>query len=423
MASDAKADPFGALRRGDWLTPARLRNYAIILICAYLVAIIALIATSHGDVDYAGRPIGTDFSDVWTAGRLALQGAPASAYDPPAHYAAQQMAFHRQDIPFYGWAYPPFFLLLASALAMAPYALALALWQGLTLPLYLATLHAISRRRETLLLALAFPGVFLTLTHGQNGFFTVALLAGGLMMLDRRPLLAGVLFGLAAYKPQFGLFLPLVLAVTGRWKTFGAAAATVAALVAVTAGVFGVDIWRAFLHSATFTRTVYLEQGDTGFYKLQSAFAAVRLWGGSVGLAYAVQAAVTIAAAGAIVVLWRGPADFRLKAAGLLTACLLATPYCLDYDLMLLAPALALVATVGLERGFGPYEISFLALTYVAPFVTRGLARATLVPLGLIVTMGLLVLILRRAVAASGAAGQASIGNFVRRGLAGPVRR
>ncbi len=41
--------------------------------------------------------------------------------------------------------------------------------------------------------------------------------------------LAGVLIGLLAYKPQFGLLIPLVLAVSGRWRVFAAAAATVAA--------------------------------------------------------------------------------------------------------------------------------------------------------------------------------------------------
>jgi alpha-1,2-mannosyltransferase len=385
------------LKQGDWLTPDRIRNYSIILVAAYAIAIVALIATSHGGVDYAGRPIGTDFSDVWSAGRLALQGAPTSAYDPHAQFAAQQLAFHRPDIPYYGWAYPPFFLLLASLLAFLPYAVALAVWQGVTVPLYLATLRAISPRWETLLLGLAFPAVFVDLTHGQNGFFSVALMAGGLVILDRRPLVAGVLFGLLAYKPQLGLFLPLVLAVTGRWKTFASAAATVAVLMGLTAAVFGVDIWRAFIDSTHFTRTVFLEQGDTGFYKLQSAFAAVRLWGGSVQLAYAIQGGVTVASALAVTALWRSQADFRLKAAGLLAACLLATPYCLDYDLVLLAPAVAFVAAVGLERGFRPYEISVFALAFAAPISTRFIARAALIPLGLLVTAALLILILRRA--------------------------
>jgi alpha-1,2-mannosyltransferase len=397
MRNDDVVEPFGVVRRGDWLTPERLRNYPLMLIAFYVLAIAFLIATSHGNVDFAGRPLGTDFSNVWTAGRLALTGEATSVYDPPVHYAAQQAAFQRPTIPFYGWHYPPFFLLLASALAALPYAAALAVWQGATLPMYLATIRAILPRKEALLIAAAFPAVFLNLTHGHNGFLSVALLGGGLAMLERRPLLAGALFGLAVYKPQFGLFLPLALAMDGRWRTIAAAGVTVLALTALTTGIFGFEIWQAFISNMDFTRSVVLEAGSTGFHKIQSVFAAVRLWGGSVALAYWVQGIVTVAVGVAVAALWRSGADSRLKAAGLLTACLLATPYCLDYDLMLLAPAIAFFVSFGLERGFRPFEASFLVLAFATPLVTRAIAQTVLLPLGLIVNLTLFGIVLSRA--------------------------
>ena len=105
-----------------------------------------------------------------------------------------------------------------------------------------------------LLLALAFPAVFVNLGHGHNGFLTAALLGFALVNLDRRPVVAGILFGLLAYKPQFGLMIPLVLLATGRWRTMLAAAATVAALALAVTLAFGLDTWRAFFDSAGFTR-------------------------------------------------------------------------------------------------------------------------------------------------------------------------
>ena len=104
------------------------------------------------------------------------------------------------------------------------------------------------------LLALAFPAVFVNLGHGHNGFLTAALFGFALVQPRPRPIVAGILFGLLAYKPQFGLMIPLVLAATGRWRTMLAAAATVAALALAATLAFGIETWRAFFASAGFTR-------------------------------------------------------------------------------------------------------------------------------------------------------------------------
>ena len=247
------------------------------------------------------------------------------------------------------------------------------------------------------LLALAFPAVFVNLGHGHNGFLTAALFGFALVQLDRRPIVAGILFGLIAYKPQFGLLIPLVLAATGRWRGFTAAATTVAALAAITTFWFGADTWRAFFTFAEYTRSIVLETGETGWHKIQSVFSWARMWGAPVPLAYAVQGAVTLAIAAALVWLWRSPAAFALKAAALCLATILATPYSLDYDLMLLAPAIAFLALDGLTRGFAPYEKTALAALWAAPLVARGVAQATLIPLGVIAMLIVFALVLRRA--------------------------
>jgi len=250
-----------------------------------------------------------------------------------------------------------------------------------------------------LLLALAFPAVFVNLGHGHNGLLTAALIGSALAVLDRRPLLAGVLLGLLAYKPQFGILVPVVLVATGRWRAVAAAAGTVAALAVVTTLAFGAPVWDAFLASAHFTRTVVLEAGQTGWHKIQSVFAVVRMWGGPVPLAYAVQSAVTVALAAALVWLWRRRVDFALKAAALIVAAVLATPYSLDYDMTALAPAIAFLAVHGLRCGFAPFEKTALAALWLAPLVARTVADATLVPLGVAAMAIVLGLVLRRAAA------------------------
>jgi alpha-1,2-mannosyltransferase len=385
-----------AIRTGDWITLDRIRVYSAIMLAIGVIMIGGLVVTSDGLVDYKRRPLGTDFSNVYAAGKWVLAGRPEAPFDNELQHQMEQRIFGA-DTPFYGWPYPPIFLGLAALLALMPYLLALAVWQTATLLSYLATVRAILPRTEVWLPALAFPAVFINVTHGNNGLLTATLLGSGLLFLDRRPLLSGILLGFLAYKPHFGLMIPLVLAASGRWRVFAAAAATVVALVVVTWIGFGGASWVAFRDSFEFTRTVILEQGDTGFFKMQSPFAAVRLWHGSVPLAYAVQGAAVLMVGFFLVRLWRSEAAFALKAAALLLGALISTPYLLDYDLMVMAPAIAFLVSHGLERGFLSYEKTALAFCWVAPLLTRSLAEQIGLPLGLIALVMLFVLTLRRA--------------------------
>jgi hypothetical protein len=223
-------------------------------------------------------------------------------------------------------------------------------------------------------------------------------MTGALLQLDRRPVLAGILFGLLAYKPQFGLLVPFVLAASGRWRSFAAAAATVMLLALAVTVAFGTDVWRAFLDSMAFTREVVLERGDTGWHKIQSVFSWARMWGAPVGVAYLLQATVTLCAGGALVWLWRSAAPFSLKAAALLIATLLATPYSLDYDLMLLAPAIAFLVSDGLMRGFAPWQKTTLAALWLMPLVARTVAEATFIPLAVPLMIVIFIQIIRIAV-------------------------
>ena len=210
--------------------------------------------------------------------------------------------------------------------------------------------------------------------------------------------ISGVLIGLLVYKPQFGVLIPVALLAGGRWSSIAAAAATVAALAAVSFVTLGGGVWHAFTDSMTFTQTIVLEQGNTGWEKIQSVFSAARMWGLGVDAAYAAQLALALMPAASLAWLWHSDAAFELKAAGLASASLLATPYVLDYDLVVLGIAIAFFARHGLRRGFRDYEISLLAAAWMVPLLTRGVAGATGIPLGLLAMLTLYVFVLRRAV-------------------------
>ncbi len=130
------------LRSGDWLTRERIRLVAIALFAASAIGFLYLVATAHGSVDLQGRPLGTDFSNVYAAGTYVLDGNAAAAFDPAQQFARERAIFG-DTTQFYGWHYPPFFLFIAAALAWMPYGLALAVWQAVTLGLYLLVIGAI----------------------------------------------------------------------------------------------------------------------------------------------------------------------------------------------------------------------------------------------------------------------------------------
>jgi alpha-1,2-mannosyltransferase len=95
--------------------------------------------------------------------------------------------------------------------------------------------------------------------------------------------------------------------------------------------------------------------------------------------------------------LWHSDAAFELKASALATASLLATPYVLDYDLVVLAVAIAYFARHGLSHGFRSFEISLLAAAWIAPLMSRSVAGVAGIPLGFLVLLAMYVFTLRRA--------------------------
>lgn len=385
-------------RTADWLNQRRLRAYPKIFLALYAITIALYLSLSTAMVDPLNRPVGTDFMNVWAAGKMANEGRAAEAYDWDKHRAVQNTAlpWHKGvDIPYYGWHYPPMFLMVAALLAMLPYGGALFMWMATTLPLYVATVRRALPTRESIYLALAFPAVFINLGHGQNGFITTALIGGGVMLLNTRPYLAGVLFGLLAYKPQFGILIPVALLMGWHWRAIYAAGMTVVLTALASYKFFGEETWLAFFNSLKLTRGIVLEQGSTGWEKIQSIFSVARMWGGSVELAYAAQAVFALIAATAVAWAWKQKTDIRLQGAALVTASLLATPYILDYDLVALALPVAWLAACGMEKGFRPWEKTLLMVVFLLPLLSRSLGMLYLPP-GPFVMMLLLVMSLRR---------------------------
>lgn len=320
-----------------------------------------------------GLGIPTDFVNVWSAGKLALQGQAADAYD----WAIQknlQISILGQSYPGnFAWHYPPPFLFVAMTLASFPYVTAYMAWPLVSFVPFAFAMRGLVGRPFGWVLAAAFPVVLVNTLIGQNGFLTAALVGGTLYLMPIRPVLAGICLGLLSYKPQYGLLFPLVLIVARQWTVFITASAVAVLMAIASCAVFGIEAWQAWWHWLPMASQAFLSEGRAPWGKMQSIFATVRYFDGTEHFAWICQWTMTALVACALVALWRSRVRYSIKAAGLATGTLLATPYLFLYDVMVLAIPVAFMVRVGLKSGFRKYELpalaTILALLFIYPAV------------------------------------------------------
>ncbi|WP_156839155.1 glycosyltransferase family 87 protein [Novosphingobium aquimarinum] len=385
----------GFFSTAAWLDRGRVRGYLLLLALLNALTLGFLLATSTNGVDRNGYLLGTDFLSFWTAGRMLAAGQ--DVYDQAAHIAAQRAYFVQQGEAFTAFFYPPSFLPLCRLLGIGPYFVSLAIWLLATGAFYAWSvscwLRASLREHPSMwILLAAFPPVLITITHGQTAFLVAGLMGAATYFVPRRPVLAGVLFGLATIKPQFGPLVPLVLLLTGQWRVIAAAAASSLALALLATLAFGLQPWADWLALSAAAQAA-MSQGSVGFSKMVSLFAGARLLGAPTWLAYALQtvlsAAVVMSIAAAAVS--RGWSD--ALGAALLVGALLVTPFMLDYDLVLLAFPLIWLAGQDHRR----WERLTILLAFAAPAFARPLALSIGVPILPPILLALFVVLLRRA--------------------------
>jgi alpha-1,2-mannosyltransferase len=384
-------------RSGDWLSRPQVRAFALILLTVEIAIFGFLVAGTHGWIVPLKTPTTTDFVSFYAAGSLVDAGTPELAYNHIAHLAAEE-AISGVGIEYQFFNYPPVFLLLCAMLAHLPYLVAFVVFEGTTLALYLFVARRIlgDRSGTALLVLIAFPIVFWNIGVGQNAFLTAGLFGAAMLLVDKKPIVAGICFGLLCYKPHFGLLVPLALAAGGRWTCLAVAATAASALVLASVGLFGWETWRDFFITAGAAHAMY-ESGRILFGGFVSPFGAVRLLGGSIPFAYAIQASAAVVIAIIVIVVWRRGLSLGIRAAVLTAGTLIASPLSLLYDLMLAAVAACwLLRNDGKDKLSG-WEKSALAALSVILLNPRGVAETLHLPISTVAVIWLVAIGTRRA--------------------------
>jgi hypothetical protein len=365
------------------MNPTRLRFMARCWIAfAGITYVVDLLRQTHDRLsDGAGRAFGDDFVNYWSAAFLALHGRAAEVYDFAAFHLFEQ-SVTGPNIGFYHFSYPPLFLLLTLPLALVPYVPALGVWLvGTWYGFYRAL--KLTESDGVLLLSLAMPALFVNAVGGQNGALTAALLGGGLVLVDRRPIVAGILFGCLAYKPHLALMLPFALIAGRRWLAVGATGATGALLVMASAIAFGPHRWIEYAGNLAQLRAVILEDGTGVWHRMLSVFVFARRLGADVETAYALQAAFAALAAFLVARSWWRDEPAHLRSAMVIVGAFLATPYLQDYDLVMGA-----FVVVWLKAAQGRSQVSVqwiraaMAVMLLLPLLAAPLGKLTGLALG-----------------------------------------
>lgn len=326
---------------------ARAWEWLKIGVLAIGVVILTAIGWSDTAKLLAYQPLGIDFLPMWAAGHEIFVH-PHRVYDFIRLTHFEQPLF--LNFPFRGlrpFVYPPAALLILAPFGLAPFELANLIWTGIGLVAIVVAMSAkLKSPRVLALLAMVLsPASLLVLVTGQVTFLIAAIGVTALLCLKTRPILAGVLFGLAGViKPQALVMLPVALVALGAWRAMLVTAVTAVFVAVVSTFAFGLHAWIDWLEAVSrFADWVMKSPGMVRGMITPTAL------GMSMGLDPGALATWRLGfGLGAIAIVWtvfRKTEDPARRLTALFGGAIFITPYAMHYDAALLAPAAALMLT------------------------------------------------------------------------------
>jgi hypothetical protein len=353
-------------KKQHWLCADRLSFYSVgVLVCYGVWLAVYFFKAVWYPREYI-HPLALDFLPFWSASQLALHGHAGDAYNQAIIEQIERAAIHH-EVGVLPWLYPPTFLLAVYPLALLPWKVAAVAFLGGTYALFVKAIHTIVPRREAVLVAMAFPAAALVMVSGQNGLLSASLAAFGLNALGRRPVLAGICFGVLSMKPQLAVLFPLALLCSRSWRALAALAVTSLAMLAVASIAFGTETLAAFIHNMGMAAG-YVEKGRAALARVPSAFALIKLAHGPTALAYAAQAVSAAMAIVAVYHAWHREASHELRSATLVCASLMVSPYLFDYDLTWYGVLIAWYARHAMKTDWKCGEREWLVALWLVPF-------------------------------------------------------
>lgn len=301
-----------------------------------------------------------DFTMFWAAARFAWS-EPHRVYNILDMGTAQAWAIAPSKGPR-PFPYPPSALLLIAPFGLLSFWVAYWSWTALSIVAFWSAVRRVASG-WAVPLAVAMPQSMLVLILGQTTLLAGSAVIWAVSLMNRRPVLSGILFGIAAgFKPQSVLLAPVVFLRVREWRLILGAAASFGTLCLLSL-VFGASLWSSWLASLSSHPLI------VSHYHLEIIGATPRM--AAMGLQLnqrAIDIAQVLGVIAGLAVLWIGfgSQDTLLRVQSFVVACLLASPYAMRYEVAMLAPVLATAILTAEPRSI---LVSLPAYAFNAPAV------------------------------------------------------
>jgi hypothetical protein len=278
-----------------------------------------------------------DFTVFWAAAHAALLN-PSMVYDSAA-LTVQQMWLTDQPVGIRPWAYPPTALLPLLPLTNLSFPVAFlcfTIGTAAAFALVAGKILKIDWRFGLLFLAVSDACLFAAI-NGQMTFLIGAMILGGLSALPSRQILAGFLLGVAAaIKPQMLIFAPVCFVASRRYAALVSFCLTGMLMILLTLPL-GLSLWVDWLSSIP----KFLEIVERVGILDRNVTPTGILWNLGLSGAPLRIAGILFTGLGGVLV-WNvfcKNSDWQKRLVALVGGALLCSPYAMNYELVLLAPA------------------------------------------------------------------------------------
>lgn len=376
----------------------RIIAYSFLMFSVYLAIFVFFVYFWRGELRNLFSPFCVDFGLFYAAGKMTLAGNVAQIFDVQAHHAMTEIVLNLTLPYFLPWLYPPFFLFVIVPLTLLPFDVALIVWLALTLAfMIVAARRMLPSHKKLAFLLVGFPGVFLNLRWGQNGFLSTALLGLSIAFMETSPVLSGVMVGLLAYKPQLAILPFFVLIITKNWKAILSAFSTVISASILSLLIFGKEVWIGFFQSLFHTSSYLMETSKEVTSSIQPTLLTTLIdLGIDSRISLAVQMIVALCAVAVVSWAFLRSKRLTLKGIMLVLGMPLIIPYFMQYDLVILGLALVLLIYDFSVNGYTKLEGVMAALLWLMPLINSPVVLFTKIQLCPIVLIVEMVMIIKR---------------------------